>query len=117
MKFYLIFNDRLPWQTKLQCNSYKTFLHVINTLSSIILSKINDVAQRVDVSEILHQFPNLPHPFKAVYDPSRPGLAILYRKVPHMLHAKYQPNQPSGSGEEVVRMVFTIYGHYGHLEI
>ena len=33
-----------------------------------------------------------------------------------MLHAKYQPNQFSGSVEEVVGMVFTIYGHDGHLE-
>ena len=32
-----------------------------------------------------------------------------------MLHAKYQSNRPGGSGE-VVRMVFTIYGHDGHLE-
>ena len=29
-------------------------------------------------------------------------LAILYSKVPHMLHAKYQPNWHSGSVEEVV---------------
>ena len=28
--------------------------------------------------------------------------AILYRDVPHILHAKYQPNWPNGSGEEVV---------------
>ena len=28
--------------------------------------------------------------------------AILYREVPHMLHATYQPNWPNGSGEEVV---------------
>ena len=34
--------------------------------------------------------------------------AILYREVPYMLHTKYQPKWPSGSGEEVVRMVFTI---------
>ena len=33
-----------------------------------------------------------------------------------MLEAKHQPNRPSGSGEEVVRMDFTIYGHGGHLE-
>ena len=32
-----------------------------------------------------------------------------------MLQAKYQLNQSSGSGE-VVLMVFTIYGHDGHLE-
>ena len=34
-----------------------------------------------------------------------------------MLSAKYQPNQFSGSGEAVVRMVFTIYGHDGHTEL
>ena len=28
------------------------------------------------------------------------NLAILYRKVPHMLHAKYQLNPPGGSEEE-----------------
>ena len=56
-----------------------------------------------------------PTHLRSVYDPSGPILAILYREVPHMLHAKYQPNQLSGSGE-VVWMVFTIYGHYGHLE-
>ena len=33
-----------------------------------------------------------------------------------MLLAKYQPNLPGGSGEEVNKMVFTIYGHGGHLE-
>ena len=33
-----------------------------------------------------------------------------------MLPAKYQPNLPGGSGEEVIRMVFTIYGHGSHLE-
>ena len=30
-----------------------------------------------------------------------------------MLPAKYRP---VGSGVEVIRMVFTIYGHGGHLE-
>ena len=30
-----------------------------------------------------------------------------------MLPAKYQPNPPSGSGEEDFLMVFTIYGHFG----
>ena len=34
-----------------------------------------------------------------------------------MLPAKYQPNKPSGSGEDVVLMVFTIYGHDGNLEV
>ena len=33
-----------------------------------------------------------------------------------MLPAKYKPNPPGGSGEEVICMVFTIYGHGGHLE-
>ena len=33
-----------------------------------------------------------------------------------MLHAKYQPTWHSGSGEEVVRTFFTIYGHGGDLE-
>ena len=39
---------------------------------------------------------------RSVYDPTGMILAILYSKVPHMLHAKYQPNQPGGSEEEVV---------------
>ena len=39
---------------------------------------------------------------RSVYDPTGIILAILYSKVPHMLHAKYQPNWHSGSGEEVV---------------
>ena len=33
-----------------------------------------------------------------------------------MLPAKYQLNRPGGSGVEVILMVFTIYGHGGHLE-
>ena len=41
-----------------------------------------------------------------------------------MLHAKYQPNRPNGSGEdrpngsgeEGVWIFFIIYGHAGHLE-
>ena len=53
---------------------------------------------------------------RSVYDPTGMILAILYSKVPHMLHAKYQPNWHSGSGEEVVRTFFTIYGHCGHFE-
>ena len=39
---------------------------------------------------------------RSVYDPTRIIFAILYSKVPHMLHAKYQPNRHSGSGEEVI---------------
>ena len=27
-------------------------------------------------------------------------LAIIYREVPHMIPAKYQPNRPVGSGVE-----------------
>ena len=34
----------------------------------------------------------------------------------HMLPAKYQPKWPVGSGVEVIRIVFTIYGHGRHLE-
>ena len=33
-----------------------------------------------------------------------------------MLPAKYQPNWPDGSEEEVILMVFTIYEHGGHLK-
>ena len=33
-----------------------------------------------------------------------------------MLPGKYQPYPPGGSGEEVILIVFTIYGHGGHLE-
>ena len=33
-----------------------------------------------------------------------------------MLPAKYQPNTLGDSGE-VIRMVFNIYGHGGHLEL
>ena len=39
---------------------------------------------------------------RSVYDPTELILAILYSKVPHMLHAKYQPNLHSSSEEEVV---------------
>ena len=39
---------------------------------------------------------------RSVYDPTRTILAILYIEVPYMIHAKYQPNQPSNSEEEVV---------------
>ena len=36
-----------------------------------------------------------------VYDPTGAILAILYGEVTHMLPAKYQPNRPGGSGEDV----------------
>ena len=42
-----------------------------------------------------------PTHLRSVYDPSGMILAILYKEVPHMLHAKYQPNQLSGSSEEL----------------
>ena len=32
-----------------------------------------------------------------------------------MLHAKFQDHRTSGSGEEDLFKVFTIYGHGGHL--
>ena len=53
---------------------------------------------------------------RLVYDPYETILANLYCEVPYKLPAKYQPNPPGGSGEEVIRMVFTIYEHGGHLE-
>ena len=53
---------------------------------------------------------------RLVYDPTGTILANLYWEMPYKLPAKYQANTPGGSGEEVIRMVFTIYGHGGHLE-
>ena len=92
-------------------------MYVIRTLSLIFLWKISFLAQKVHVSEILRHFSQLnPTQSRLVYDPTGMILAILYSKVPHMLPAKYQPNPPGGSGEEVIWMVFTIYGHGGHLE-
>ena len=35
--------------------------------------------------------------FKKTFAEYYVALAILYREVPHMLHAKYQPNRPSDS--------------------
>ena len=50
------------------------------------------------MSEILRHFSQLnPTHSRLVYGTI---LAILYRKVPYMLHAKYQLNPPGGSGEE-----------------
>ena len=37
---------------------------------------------------------------RLVYYPTEMILAILYREVPHMLPAIYQPIPPDGSGEE-----------------
>ena len=62
---------------------------------------ISFLAQRVHVSEILRHSSQLyPTHSRLVYDPTRTILAFLYREVPHMLPAKYQPNPPGGSGEE-----------------
>ena len=47
-------------------------------------------------------FPTLPTQSRLVYDPTGTILAILYSEVSHMLPAKYQPNQPVGSGVEVI---------------
>ena len=103
----------LPWQPKLPYNFHKNFMYVIRTLSLIFLWKISFLAQKVHVSEISQSYPTQS---RLVYDPTGTILAILYSKVPHMLPAKYQPNPPGGSGEEVIWMVFTINGHGGHLE-
>ena len=46
--------------------------------------------------------PIYPTQSRLVYDPTEMILAILYREVPHMLPAKYKPNPPGGSGEEVI---------------
>ena len=82
-------------------NFHKNFIYVMRALSLIFLCKISFLAQRVHVSEILRPFSQLnPTHSRLVYDPTRTILAMLYRKVPHMLHAKYQLNPPGGSGEE-----------------
>ena len=47
-------------------------------------------------------FSILPTQSRLVYDPTGMILAILYSGVPHMLPAKYQPNSPGGSGEEII---------------
>ena len=80
--------------------SYK--LHICNqNIVFNIPMKINFLAQRVHVSEILRHFSQfyLTHS-RLVYDPTGTILAILYGEVPHMLPAKYQPNPPGGPGEE-----------------
>ena len=67
------------------------------------MKKISFLAQRVHVSEFLRHFFQLyPTQSRLVYDPTGTILAILYREVSHMLPAKYQPNQPGGSGVEVI---------------
>ena len=112
-----IFHERLPWQPKLPSNFHKNFIYVFRTLSLIFLWKISFLAQRVHVSKILRYFSQLyPTHSRLVYDPTGTILSILYREVPRMLPAKYQPNPPGGSGEEDFWKVFTIFGHGSHLE-
>ena len=109
------FQVRLPWQPKVPYNFHKNFMYTIRTLSLIFLWKISFLAQKVHVSEILCHFSQLyPTQSRLVYDPTGMILAILYRELPHMLPEKYKPYPPGGSGEEVIWMVFTIYGHGGH---
>ena len=106
-KSFNFFHVRLPWQPKLLYNFHKNFIYVIRTLSLIFLWKISFLAQRVHVSEILRHFFQLyPTHSRSFYNPTGTILTILYRKVPHVLHAKYQPNWHSGSGEEVLHMKF-----------
>ena len=77
-------------------------MYVIRTLSLIFLLKSSFLAQKVHVSEILRHFSQIyPTESRLVYDPTETILAILYSEMPHMLPAKYQPNPPGGSGEEV----------------
>ena len=81
------------------------------------MKKNSFLAQRVHVSEILRLFsPLYPTHSRLVYNPTGTILVNLYCEVPHKLPAKYQPNPPGGSVVEVIQMVFTIYGHGGHLE-
>ena len=107
---FKFFHERLPFFIKI-------FIYVIRTLSLIFLWKISILAQRVHVSEILRHFSQLyPTHSRLVYDPTGTILVILYREVPHMLPAEYQPNPPGGSKEEDFWMVYTIYELGGHLE-
>ena len=65
--------------------------------------KISFLAQRVHVLEILRHFSQFyPTHSRLVYDPTETILVILYSEVSYILPAKYQPNQPVGSGVEVI---------------
>ena len=44
--------------------------------------------------------------FKKIFAEYYVASSILYREVPHMLHAKYQPNWLNGPGEEVFECFF-----------
>ena len=62
-------------------------------------------------------FPKFTPPIQGLFFyPSEMILILLYRKVTHMLPAKCQPYWQSCSGEEVVWMIFIIYGHGDHHE-
>ena len=78
------------------------FSYVISTLSSTILSNISYLAQRSMYLKFYLIFQIYPTYLRYVYCLTDTILAILYREVPHMLHAKYWQNQPSESGEEIV---------------
>ena len=104
--------------TKVAMQFYKNFIFIIRTLYLIFLLKISFLAQRGHVSEILRHFSKFyPTHSRSVYVSTGTILAVLYGKMPHMIPAKFQPNRPSGSGEEDFLMVFTIYEHGDHLEI
>ena len=45
----------------------------------------------------------------SVYNPSGIFFAILYREVPHMLPAKYQPYRPGGFLEKKSFEMFLLY--------
>ena len=74
------------------------------------------MAERVHVSEILRHFPQI-HPThsRSNYDPTGMIYAILYRKVPRTLPAKYQPNWPSGSGEAAFKWFLPSMGMAANL--
>ena len=77
-------------------------LHICN--QNIVFNipiKISSLAQRVHVSDILRHFSQFyPTHSRLVYHPTGTIFAILYREMPHMLPAKYQPNPPGGSREK-----------------
>ena len=73
----------MPWQPKLPCNFHKNFIYVIRTLSLIFLWKINFLAQRVHVLEILRHFSQFyPTHLRLVYDPTGTILAIFMGRCP-----------------------------------
>ena len=63
------------------------------------------LAQMVHLSEIsfIFQMSSTHLHVKSVNDPNKTILAIPYREMPQMFHAKYQPDRPSGSREEIVQ--------------